>query len=145
MNNNLKNGILKIGQDLITPKTTLKDMKNTLPRKDIEIEEIFDEEYDRKFYTVDYVRSVKIGSKYFSVSIYFGKNKIDFITLLVDDPTIGEWDVWEKEFKHREWLIEEVGESLGIKDEIKFDWGSISIWIDDKRSFSAGISIYYNN
>jgi hypothetical protein len=44
--------------------------------------------------------------------------------------------------RHRKWLIDLIGEELGIKSEIEFQWGRVNPWID-MRSNQAEIHISY--
>ena len=43
---------------------------------------------------------------------------------------------------NRKWLITLLGEQLGIKNQIEFDWGVISPWVD-MRSSQAEIHLTY--
>ncbi|AJH17099.1 hypothetical protein [Bacillus mycoides] len=60
----------------------------------------------------------------------------------IDEPIMNEHEFWRYVAEQREWLIEELGKSDGIRDDITFEWGKIGPWFDP-RSFGAGISIKY--
>ncbi|EOO34235.1 hypothetical protein ACFVV6_29570 [Bacillus mycoides] len=140
--NNLKQGILEINKDLIAPNLNLSEVIMKFNKDDIEIMKI-----DDVTTVVGILSPTKIGTKNFRVEIFFKNEIIWSIDLRIDDPEIdepimNEHDFWRYVAEQREWLIEELGKSDGIRDDITFEWGKIGPWFDS-RSFGAGISIIY--
>ena len=135
--NNLKKGILDIDGVLIAPKCKFEEVVLNFDKDNLIITKLND-----KTTVIQFSQFPMIGSKKFAVDISFENGVLESVSLIVDDPTIDEWDFWGAEFKHREWLLQELGESDGIKDEVRYDWGSVSAW-RDPRSCTAGITILY--
>ncbi|WP_369899942.1 hypothetical protein [Bacillus manliponensis] len=139
---NLKNGVLKIAGVEIDSNTLLKDAEIKFSNANIEVRRRTNGRA-----TLRFLQPIKLGSRNFRVSVAFKNEHIWGIELMVDDPSISnpiisEEDFWRYVAKQREWLIEELGESDGIRDDIVYSWGKIVPWFDF-RSFGAGISIIY--
>ncbi|MGG0727719.1 hypothetical protein [Bacillus paramycoides] len=136
--NNLKQGVLEINKVVINPNCTLREVILEFNKDDIKIVKVDDETT-----VVRFLAPVKIGTKSFGVGLFFENGVILSIDLKVaDEPIMNEHDFWRYVAEQREWLIEELGKSDGIRDDITFKWGKIGPWFD-KRSFGAGISIIY--
>ncbi|MEH7505454.1 hypothetical protein V7152_26250 [Neobacillus drentensis] len=81
-----------------------------------------------------------IYSESFVIQILFTDEKISKVILRAfsdieeDGLTIAK--------RHRKWLIKLLGEQLGIKNQIQFDWGVINPWVDI-RSCQVEIHITY--
>ncbi|PQZ47038.1 hypothetical protein CQZ94_29045 [Bacillus sp. MYb209] len=139
---NLIDGVLTIEGIEINPNTTLRDIEDAFGKANAEVRRRTNERA-----TLRFSQPVKLGSKNFRISIAFKNEHIWGIELIVadpeiDEPIMNEHDFWRYVAEQREWLIEELGKSDGIRDDITFEWGKIGPWFD-KRSFGAGISIIY--
>ncbi|MGG0731640.1 hypothetical protein [Bacillus paramycoides] len=135
--NNLKQGILEINKVLIAPNLNLSEVIMKFNKDDIEIMKIDDETT-----VVGLLSPTKIGTKNFSVEIFFKNEIIWFIELRIADPNINEWDYKEMLAQHGDWLVEQIGHPAGILSENIYEWGKITQW-DDFRSCTAGIRIVY--
>ncbi len=136
--NNLKKGILDIGGVIIAPKCKLEKVILDFGKDNIDIIKLNDITT-----VIQFLEFPTIGSKKFAVDITFKNEVLWSVRLMVDDPTIDEWDFWGLQAEHREWLLQELGKSDGVKDEIRYGWGSISSWWDP-RSCTSGITILYS-
>jgi hypothetical protein len=76
----------------------------------------------------------------FQIQIMFVGQKIRKVILTAFSETEEEGIALSN--RHRKWLIDLIGEELGIKSEIEFQWGRINPWVD-RRSNQAEIHISY--
>lgn len=76
----------------------------------------------------------------FLIQIMFMGQKISKVILRAYSETEEEGIILAK--RHRKWLIDLIGEELGIKSEIELHWGVINPWVD-MRSNQAEIHITF--
>ena len=125
-------GTLEVGGITITSVTTLNSFRNE--NLNIKIKEGNSNNF------VHFLSPQSIYSESFLIQLVFIDEKISkvipsaYSEIEEDGLTIAK--------RHRKWLITLLGEQLGIKNQIEFDWGVINPWVD-MRSSQAEIHLTY--
>ncbi|MBT2701335.1 hypothetical protein J7E79_29200 [Bacillus sp. ISL-40] len=125
-------GTLEVGGITIKSLTTLDSFRN----QDLNIK--IREGKPTSF--VYFLSPQPIYSDSFLIQIVFTNEKLSKVILRAyseieeDGLTIAK--------RHRKWLIKLLGEQMGIKNTIEFDWGVINPWVD-MRSGQAEVHITY--
>ncbi|MEH7085954.1 hypothetical protein V7139_24900 [Neobacillus drentensis] len=128
----LMKGMLEIGGISINHLTTLNSFRDKNPN--IKIREGNPTSF------VYFLSPQPIYSESFLIQLVFTNEKVSKVILRAyseieeDGMTIAK--------RHRKWLITLLGESLGIKNQIEFNWGVINPWVDMKSS-KAEIHLTY--
>lgn len=83
----------------------------------------------------------KIYSDSFLIHLIFKDEKLSKVIIKAYSEI--EEDGMTTAKRHRRWLIRLLGEKLGIKNEVVFDWGIVKPWVDMKSAQSEiHISFY---
>jgi hypothetical protein len=125
-------GNLEVGNLIIKGDTTLCSFKNK--NLDIKLREGKPNSF------VYFLSPQTIFSESFAIQLMFTDEQITKVVMRAYS------EIEENGFaisqRHREWLIKLLGEEIGIKTQIEFDWGRITPWVDLK-SGQAEIHITY--